>query len=348
VLLVMAFSSCEKIYLPNVDKREGVIVADARIVVGNDDNYIRLYKSIGYNETYRGYPAVTNAMVYIVDNNGSEVQIHETEDGIYPVHLQLNTELSYKLKISHDGNNYESEFEPVPKVPEIDSVYGFQEVRVSVEGGESSVDDFRYTLGLQAYCDINTETESPYYRFTARKVLQYYFVEEFEFEETINHYIWDSYYPTDIFNIAAPPEYTDEKSIEKHSLFFLNRSVYMEEDNYFAGWILILYQHGLSQSSYNYYKDLNNQLDSEGRLFDPMYVQPRNNLKCTNKPEQLILGNFEISTIKEYRYFIKYISDEKGYWVKPIPYFYEISKNDTILNNLPDFWEWGSKTYPND
>lgn len=344
----MAFSSCEDIYTPDVDAREGVMVADARIDFGENNNYIHLYKSIGFNDVYKGYPAVKNAEVLIVDSNGNEYLIQEEDDGFYPILFQLNPEFAYKLIIRYEGNVYESSFESVPEIPTIDTVYGKQEARVLIEGGEDSVDDFRYTIGLQTYCDIGTKTESPYYRFTARKVLQYYFVETFEFEDPIVHYTWESYFPTDIFNIASPPEYSNGNNIEKHSLFFLNRGVPLEEDNYFAGWILIINQFGLSQSAHNYYTDLNNQLNSEGRLFDPMYVQPRNNLLCTSDPDQLILGNFEISRSKEYRYYVKYISDEKGYMVKPIPYFYDIPREGVIQDIYPDFWEWAGKTYPNE
>ena len=67
--------------------------------------------------------------------------------------------------------------------------------------------------------------------------------------------------------------------------------------NRFQGWIVIMYQYGLSESAYYYYKDLNNQLQAEGKIFDPLYVQPESNLKCVNNPEQLILGNFEISSV---------------------------------------------------
>ena len=337
--MLVAFSSCEDIYTPDVEDREGVIVANARIVIGNDNNYIELYKSIGFNETSNEYPAVLNAMVYIIDSNGDEVQVHETEDGIFPFHIQLDSELEYKLKIEHDNNIYESTFEPVPDVPEIDTFYGIEELKFLIEEGENSVDDFKNTTGLQTYCDINTLIEPPYYRFSARKVMQYYYVELPNTEFSITHYMWNSFFPSETFNIASPPEYTTGKNIEKHPLFFVPKRVFLGEDNYFHGWILIIHQFALSKSSYNFYKDLNSQLNSDGKLFDPLYVQARNNLKCTNNPEQLILGNFEISTSKEYRFFVKFISEDLGYKIEQIYDFYDIPLTGDSPNVYPNFWQ---------
>ncbi|NOR75433.1 MAG: DUF4249 family protein [Draconibacterium sp.] len=339
IFLLVAFSSCEDIYTPDVEDREGVIVANARIIVGNDNNYIELYKSIGFNEISNVYPAVSNAMVYIIDSNGDDVQIHETEDGIYPVYLKLNSELEYKLKIEYDSNIYESTFEPVPNVPEIDTFYGIEELKLLIEEGENSVDDYKSTIGLQTYCDINKLIEPPYYRFSARKVMQYYYIEFPNTEFSITHYMWNSYFPSETFNIASPPEYTTGENIEKHPLFFVPKRVFLGEDNYFHGWILIIHQFALSKSSYNFYKDLNSQLNSDGKLFDPLYVQARNNLKCTNNPEQLILGNFEISTPKEYRFFVKFISDDLGYKVEPIYDFYDIPFSGDSPIVYPDFWQ---------
>jgi hypothetical protein len=89
-------------------------------------------------------------------------------------------------------------------------------------------------------------------------------------------------------------------------------------------------------------------LGSDGKLFDPIYVQARSNLKCTGDSKQLILGNFEISAYKEHRFFVKYISEKEGYLIKPIPYFYQIPQFGEQLSNKPDFWEYPNKQYPNE
>ena len=349
--MVFAFTSCEEIYTPVIESRESIIVADARIVDGFPDNVIKLYESKGFNDEGYAYPNISGASVYIVDNKGNEIKIDESTDGIFPVKVILDRELEYKLKIIHKGNNYESSFEPVPKIPDIDTVYGIAETEYVKQSGNNNVDEIIEVSGVRLYTNITHENEQPFYKFTARKVLQYTYLVEVRVMGEITYetmFAWLSSYPRDLFNIASPPEYSSTTNIIKHPLFFLEKSVTPGYDQNFDGWILILHQYGLSESAYNYYKDLNNQLGSEGRLFDPLYVQARSNLKCTSDSEKLILGNFEISSHKEHRYYVKFISNELGYLVRPITYFYEIPESGEQMTYPPDFWEYNGKHYPNE
>ncbi len=349
--LLFALSSCEEIYTPNIESRESVIVVDARIMFGKNDNIIRLTESNGFNEENYIYPNISGAEVFIIDSEKNEKALAETSDGVFPVYFNLNPNLEYKIKIAYHGKTFESSFEPVPPLPDLDTVYGIAENKIIKISGNNDVDDIREYPGVQLYTDISHEKEMPYYRFTARKVLQYtYPVEIPWFGEILIEpmYSWLSSYPRDIFNIAAPAKFSTNKNIVKHPLFFMEQNVVIRLDQTFYGWILILNQFGLSESGYNYYNDLNKQLGSEGRLFDPLYVQARSNLKCTSTPNQLILGNFEISSYKEHRFYVNYISKEQGYLIKPIPYFYEIPDMGEQLTNPPDFWESTSKTYPNE
>lgn len=343
--------SCEDVYNPDIDAVENVIVADARVMYGGSNNTITITKSLGFNDEVFGYPVITGGEVTMIDNNGGKYVLPEIENGRFEVNFDLNPELSYKLKVEYSGDTFESTFESVPKEPVLDTVYGMAETKIIQIGGENNVGDFREVKGIQLYADIVSETEMPNYRFTSRKVMQYtYIVLVPMMGELIPEtmYAWKSFFPQETFNIASPPEYSSSKEIHKHPLFFLEERGYAGTEESFAGWILIMYQHGLSKTAYNYYKDLNNQLESDGRLFDPLYVQARSNIKCINNKDQLILGNFEIFTAKEYRYFVKFISDDLGYHVKPIPYFYDIPFSGEQLSQIPDFWEYPGKHYPDE
>lgn len=350
-LLVFAFAACEQIYTPETELRESVLVADARIVVGKTDNFIKLYESRNFNDESYKYPDVSGAKVWIIDNNGDEIRLNESRDGIFPVSFSLNPDLAYKIRIEYLGNTFESNYEPVPKIPELDTVYGVAGTKFIKQGGNNDPNDIREISGIQLYTDILNEKELPFYRFSARNVLQYvYTVEVVVMGEIMPEpmYAWLSTYPKEIFNIASPPEFSYTNKIVKHPLFFMVKKLTPLPDQTFAGWILILNQYRLSESGYNFYNDLNKQLGSEGRLFDPVYVQARNNMKCVNDSKQLILGNFEISSFKEHRYFVKFISDELGYVVKRIPYYYEIPPSGEQISTPPDFWEYESKTYPDE
>lgn len=346
LLLPAVFYGCEEIYTPEIDEVENVIVADARIVSGVIGNEIKLFRSLGYNNNSMVYPPVNGASVWLMSNKGSEVKLTETSTGKFAANFILSEQFQYKIRIESDGFKYESDYEPVPPVPAIDSLYYEAGIKVLAPEGNNDVDDFTEVEGMQLFADIKNGN-LPYYRFTARRIVQYSYSVQIRPDEPDRIiYGWDSSYPAESFNIAAPANFSASNYILKHPLYFMPKKPGLDSGQVFNGWILILYQYGLSESGYNYYDDLNKQLEANGKMFDPLYVQARNNLSCSNRPEQLILGNFEIARVKQTRYFINFISKESGYLVKPIPYFYNIPVAGEQIDYPPDFWETPSKQYP--
>lgn len=355
ILLFAILQSCEQIYTPDIDETGGAIVVDARIVSGSTGNYVILYKSIGYNDESRIYPPVTGASVSIISDTGEEQKLTEYTPGRFPADVRLNSENQYKLKILYEGKVYESSYEPVPTIPSIDTVYGEGGTKLIAPEGSNNVDDFLETVGVQLYSDIIDQDDLPYFRFTARLVMQYTYtvlIPSPSGAMELTTYAWNSFTPGDTYNIASPDRFTSNNSILRHPLYFLvkrpyiEKKTFMENGPYFDGWILIINQHRLSKPAFDFYDDLNKQLEANGKMFDPMYVQARNNLKCTSNSNEVILGNFEISTVSEARYFVIFLSEKEGYLVRRIPYFYEISQSGESLYYQPEFWETPRREYP--
>jgi len=350
LLLLGILAGCEQIYTPEIDNVENVIVVDARLVADSPANFVKIYKSAGYNEKSNNFQEASGAQVLIESSDGNEYVLNESGAGIYPVKISLDRQFQYKLKISYEGNSYESSFEVVPPMPDLDTVFGVAETKIIAAEGVNNVNDFLDVEGVQLYTNILNPNQLPYYRFTARKVMQYtYLIDVVMGGGAIMQkvmYGWSSSYPAESFNIASTPEFSSTKGIVKQPLYFMSRKPAFTEGQSFSGWILILYQYGITQSAYDYYNDLNKQLEANGKIFDPMYIQARNNLKCTSTPKKVILGNFEIASVREHRYFVIYRSAKDGYLVKKIPYFYTIPGSGEQIDSPPDFWEYGSKRYP--
>lgn len=343
IFLFAVLASCEDPYYPDIDKIENVIVADARLVMGSDSNYIFLYKTVGFYERKLDSEQISGAQISISDANGNSEQVKEEEPGRYKVDLNLNPDAAYQLTINYGGHSYESTFEAVPKVPELDTVFGIAETKVMESGDGNDADDYRTVDGLQLYTDITSNLEMPYYRFTARIIMQYIYLVEVMRGGALDQipmYAWASSYPKGAFNIASPAEYSTVKGIYKHPLYFTSKDPNPGFKRRFAGWIIELTQHGLTENGHNYYDDLNKQLDADGRLFDPLYVQARSNLKCTSDPSQIILGNFEISASNTTQYFVKFQSDETGYVLRKLEENFDIPLYGEQLEILPEFWQW--------
>lgn len=337
LFIIILFSACEEVYFPKIDEVDNAIVVDARLEAGRYDNLIVLTQTQGFYNEYKNYPELSGASVTLLDNEGGEFVLPEVETGKFKVNKQLKEDNQYKIRIDYGGNTFESEYENVPGVPKLDSIYGIPEVKTIAPGGSGSSDDFRKVSGVQLYANLTSTVATPNFRFTAEKVLQSYWAQDLG-GDLIMHYYWKKTVAQGIFNIAAPPEYSASNKIEKHPLYFIGRSAYLEDEQEFAGWILVLYQHSISKSTYDYYEDLNAQLDADGRIFDPIYVQARNNFTCLTNSDEIILGNFEISQKVETRYYIRYLSPELGYKIKELDDRSPIPWRGETIDEYPDFW----------
>jgi len=168
------------------------------------------------------------AEVSLIDSDELKYSLPEVSEGTFKVNFPLHSAQKYRLRISYQGDIYESEFEPVPDVPELDSVYGFPETRILVQGGTDDVDDFRRNTGVMLYADIDNNGNSKYYRFNARKTYQYVFnvLDPNPEVGELTIFAWDTFSPfQSTFNVAAPSEYSVSDDIKKHALYFMEKTV---------------------------------------------------------------------------------------------------------------------------
>ena len=362
LLFILTVVSCEEIYNPVLDNVESLLVVEAILTSNQTINYINLSESKEFNNDNRVYESVTGAKVYFVDKNEVKTECEEDSPGKYMLNYQMQTGEQYYLRIEVKGETYKSAWQEVPEKPVMNSIYPEYDTRTITSGMANSTDDIITEKGIQVYADMNNNGKLNYYRFSARKIVQY--INYYDSIVPIAGdtivlpiYCWNSFYPTGVFNIAGPPEYSTIKNVKKHRLDFFETSYskYFTDDtifvgnSIFAGWIYFVYLYRTNEDTYNYYSDLNKQLDTKGKIFDPVYVQARGNISCTSSPDKVVLGNFEISSFSETRYFLYYFktSEEIGAF-RNIPYFYDIPEEGLFKNYPPDFWEVTSRSYPNE
>ncbi len=353
LLLLAASIACEEVYRPDIDEVDDMLVVEATLVANQQINNILIYRSHGFNSENKTFPPVAGARVYLVDDESNSVLCPETAPGIYQLGQLLDNERSYRLFIELNGEIYESGVQTVPSLPKLDTVYADFETRIRAKGDADSKDDLLKEEGAQILADIEAESAGEHFRFFGKRLIQYqdsYDTVIDGFEETKPIYIWRSTSPFGTFNIAGPAEYSTSKNISKHPLEFfdLDYHKFMPDTMAFFGWIYFIYQYGLNADTYDYYKDLNQQLNAEGKIFDPVYVQPEGNIKCTSDPEQIVLGNFEIATFTEHRYFLFYYNRDRAIFLRRIPYFYDIPDRGYVKDIMPEFWETFDKNYPDE
>jgi hypothetical protein len=339
---LLLFIGCESVYEPELDEVENVLVVDARLVFGESTHQIILQKSTGFNEA-DSFEPYTNALVQLLDSKDKGYLTQQIQPGVYELKEPLDSTERYRLHITAGGDRYTSGPEPVPPTPHISAIYSGESEKWTQPGGETDVEDFRKKLGHQVYVDIDNYGTHRYYRFDARKIMQY----QFPFDTIIDgvptpeyKFGWKSIYPDGIFDIAGPNDYASELNITKHPVEFFpyqsGRTVTGETE---VGWIYIMYQYSISQNAWRYYNDLNSQLGADGKIFDPMYVQARSNLQCISDPKKVVLGNFEISRYREHRFFVRLEPRTGNHILRRITVFHNIPESGIKSLVPPWFWE---------
>lgn len=352
-LLTSVLVGCETLYTPELDKVENFITVDARVSAGTTDNLIKITKSAGYNDKFYFEP-INNAVVNIVDDLSNSYECAPLGEGKYQVNFDINPDREYKLIIKAEGDTYESLLEAVPEEPKIDTFYLEELEQLTQAGGVTSVEDFKSTTGQQTYVDIDVNDAPQYFRFYARKVLEFVY----PFDTVIGgepilatKYCWKTLYPSGTFNIVGPSVYAASNNIIKHPLEYFEYNKYVkitlpgfDNDNMpifvVSGWIYIIHQYGITESSYKFYKDLNNQLETSGKIFDPLYIQARSNMTCTSDKNKVILGNFELSYYKQSRYYLRIDPKYDVQVTHKIEEFHDIPFSGVVSIYKPDFWEF--------
>ncbi|MFW6289971.1 MAG: hypothetical protein ACOC0R_03300, partial [Mariniphaga sp.] len=216
--LLLFPAACESVYTPELDAVDDVLVVDARLVYGQQKNEIILQTSNGFNDN-NSFNPVIKARVVLTDDSGEEYLTTQNEPGIYTLHQQLDSLRQYKLLIYAEGEIFESEFEAVPPLSETDTIYSDHAELWIQPGGENSTDEFIKHAGQQLYVDIDNSNTEEYYRFTARKIHQFYFPFDtvlFGVQMQEIKYGWRSYYAQESYNLAGPADYSSETDISRH------------------------------------------------------------------------------------------------------------------------------------
>jgi hypothetical protein len=377
ILFIIIFglvTSCYKVYEPLVDRAQKVLVVDGMITNKTEAYHILLSYANAFNSMKPGLP-VNAANVYVTDNLENRYMFHERESGNYiSDSLQFTGQPghTYRLHIlTTDGTEYESD--PQRMFPEVspDNAYAKFDNQVILNG----VTGLKVsTHGASIFMDIRNQSDTvPRFRIVSNLVLQYYNQGNFQLDWDhfllLQYYCWQTVNINSNFNITDEDYLSNSASIKNHPAGFLddNNNViaieYYSKINmddttstaYSGNWhntyiihhrILYLSQYTLNRETYLYYKSLYGQIQSEGKLFDPVAAQLNGNIKCITDPEKKTIGFFEASSVSysEYIVDLRNLVNSQPVLIKtpcilpPEPDGCQIDIPSSKHHNIPAFW----------
>jgi len=367
-------TSCSKVYDSHVDTAQNMLVVDGRITNKKEAYHVTLTYAKPFNSSEKSTP-VSGANVFVTDNLNNSYKFNERDKGDYVSDsLQFTGQPghTYRLHIlTTDGTEYESD--PQRMFPEVspDNAYAKFDNQVILNG----VTGLKVsTHGASIFMDIRNQSDTvPRFRIVSNLVLQYYNQGNFQLDWDhfllLQYYCWQTVNINSNFNITDEDYLSNSASIKNHPAGFLddNNNViaieYYSKINmddttataYSGNWhntylihhrILYLSQYTLNRETYLYYKSLYGQIQSEGKLFDPVAAQLNGNIKCITDPEKKTIGFFEASSVSysEYIVDLRNLVNSQPVLIKtpcilpPEPDGCQIDIPSSKHHNIPAFW----------
>jgi Domain of unknown function (DUF4249) len=353
IIISTFFSACQEVYEPDVDSDLSVLTVDGLFTDNSETYRIHLQMALPSDSSGIGTP-VSGAEVSITDDLSHIYPFNETVNGFYVSDssvFAVHFGRKYTLRIlTSDGNKYESSAQELIPDKEIDNIYGRLTLKPFIWKNHNGEYVHIDNKGIETFIDFFSDPEQSFtFKFNATVLIEYTYLERLSDNPYENGklYAWEKWDLKENINITETRYQNGNHEIIGHPLPFLpvEKSWYSLEpdiwkiDFQVVHWILIIDQFRLNEDSYSFYKKIREQLAAEGKLFDPIAVQINGNIRCTNNPSKLVLGNFEVSSKETVTYVVspEWLTNTAAYL--KIPNLLNIPDEGAVkFKNLPDWW----------
>ncbi|HER09810.1 MAG TPA: DUF4249 domain-containing protein [Bacteroides sp.] len=309
-LILIILAGCVERYDPEEEVlKTGILVINAHLTDRPGVQQIKISRST----TLRipKYEPVQGCYAVLVRDDGTDREFSDAGNGKYGSLLEgdfLQTGMSYRLHvITPDGNEYESDFEMLRPVPEIDSVY--YAVEPDPDAEENGTRD---GLGVRFYCDFTYDSDA--YRY-----LRWDMVETYEFHNPPLYNVSDRAGPLPEASRCRICWITNENTeISTLSLTTLEKGSYIRKQLNFVpnipkeqklhwGYSLLVRQYSLSEEAFNYWDELKITSQESGTFFDRQPAILHSNICNIRNEDEVVLGYFSMSGMTERRVFAQYV-----------------------------------------
>lgn len=343
LLACLFIIGCQEEYHAELDIINRVLVVDALITDQNGPHTVKLTLAGRFQQDEIANP-VYKASVFITDSDNNRFELSETLPGTYitPSYFFARQGLAYVLHIeTREGMYYQSEPQVMAQPIEVDSIYG--QLGKAVFYNRSLVSNRIYQTeieGTYTFLQTSSKENTPVrYRFESTIYLQHSIpwsdvvVDNCWIKKPINNFLG-----TDISSHSGQESFrqiagfapflpTDLKHLGVYdTLLFDNARVFINK------------VYALNDASYAYHKAKNEQINNNGRFFEPIAAQPPSNIKCITEPDRLVLGLFEVSPFigLTYRVRLDYIT--RMIEIDIISSMDHIPDEGCMRNIYPAFW----------
>ncbi len=94
----------------------------------------------------------------------------------------------------------------------------------------------------------------------------------------------------------------------------------------------------IDDETYEYYRNLKNQLTAYTRIFDPIPAQLTGNIKCTSNPQKSIFGIFTAASLMQQQFSVSWHGPGNIPRIKKLENYFPIEYNGCSYGEPPGFW----------
>lgn len=366
IIYVGLLISCYKPYETNIEANDTIMVVDGLITSDVATYHVSLRYALPFNSK-QGETSIDSAIVSVMDDLGNTYQFKEESSGNYvsdSTKFTAEQGRTYILSIeTSDGEKYISGHQKIEPAFSVDTVYSELEFQQSITRFNQIVKTVR---GTNILIDVKSYSDSlPRFRFLSRMVKQYTYSREIPppaFDPPLYlFYCWQTENSNTDINLTKNDYSAITLSLNRHSVYFLDEQIFLDAFVYNLGprqsdqsykgipttsrqtfsisrRILYIDQYSLNNEAYAYYKQMDELLRSEGKLFDPIASRLSGNMKCVTDPDRKVFGFFESSSVSHSAFSISFRNQFNEYKIIRRPYILPVPTNGCLVNKTPPFW----------
>jgi hypothetical protein len=357
-LVIILITGCKEEYFPEIDESETMLVVNGLLSDESSTIKVNLSNAAPFREY--AYLPEKGAAVAVEDDLGNQIKLTEKSPGNYeskPVSFVYGR--TYTLAIKTRKNNfYISTPQTLQPKAELDEVVH----KVTTNTFETTINGemvLKTFDGLGFSANLKTSSDaSPYYLFKSTVLIEYN--EKIHYAKTDSltndYHCWKKYHPDKNFNLNREGFNNLDEHVHDLSFTPIDSVFYgiIKEDivtgyppaveyTYFRDlyyYVITIKKYHLNEDVYQYYKDINAQLEASNRIFDPVSFQVKGNMTCQNNPDEPVLGVFEVSSTSMRTYsFSEFLQDNTVIYREEQPLdMDEIYETGSVYEDYPAFW----------
>jgi hypothetical protein len=309
-LFLVAVASCIDPFTPNLKNYKTILVVDGLIT--NEKCSYKIKLSRTFTEENSNPEMVTDAVVSIVDGNGTEINLRNAGNGYYKTDSTSFVGIigqKYTLHITTgDGNEYQSDETTMMPVAGIENIH--YEKGEEITGVESQP-----TTGLKIL--LNSEDASgmnQYFRWTYEETWKFLLPNPklynclmvldpdtylFKPVPEIIKSCWRTNLSGEI--ITGTLQSSVSNSIRDQQIQFIDPA---SSDRLTMQYSILVKQYSISEKEYSFWNNLKKVGKAGGDLFASQPYQVISNIHNIKNPREMVLGYFGVSAVDEKRIFI--------------------------------------------